>query len=145
MISPVLREVLVDTGPLVAILDRSDQYHETCREMLRQIQPPLITTWPVLTEVAWLLRDEPKGLQRLYSGVETGFFRIAELSGEELSELAVLAKRFQTLRPQLADLSLLLVAEREKLEAIFTLDRRDFTVLQKKSRQKFILLPERLG
>ena len=145
MISPVLREVLVDTGPLVAILDRSDQYHEECREMLRRIQPPLITTWPVLTEVAWLLRDEPKALQRLYSGVEMGFFRIAELAGSELSELAVLAKRFQTLRPQLADLSLLLIAEREKLEAVFTLDRRDFVVLQKKSRQKFVLLPERLG
>jgi uncharacterized protein len=137
-------QVLVDAGPLVAILDRSDQHHAVCTETLRQIQPPLLTTWPVLTEVAWLLRDQPKGLQRLYAGVESGFFRIIPLEETDLAEIATLQNRFATLRPQLADLTLLLLAEREKWSTLFTLDRRDFSVIQKKSRPRLVLLPERL-
>lgn len=136
--------VLVDTGPLVAILDRSDQYHERCSETLRSIQPPMLTTWPVLTEVAWLLRDQPKGLQRLYAGVEIGFFRVVSLSETALAEIAGIQKRFQSLRPQLADMTLLLLAEREKWNTIFTLDRRDFSVIQKKRRPRLVLLPESL-
>ena len=145
MTESVFTKVLVDTGPLVAILDRSDQYHSLCSETLRLIQPPLLTTWPVLTEVAWLLRDQPQGLQRLYAGVETGFFRIVQLSETALGEIATIQKRFQTLRPQLADMTLLLLSEREKWNTIFTLDRRDFSVIQKKSRPKLVLLPETLN
>ena len=138
------KQVLVDTGPLVAILDRSERFHALCCETLRLIQPPLLTTWPVLTEVAWLLRDQPKGLQSLYTGVQTGFFRIAALPESGLADLAAIQKRFQTLRPQLADMSLVLLAEMEKWDTIFTLDRRDFSVMQKKTRPKLILLPETL-
>jgi uncharacterized protein len=140
----VFTHVLVDTGPLVAILDRSDRYHDLCTETLRLIQPPLLTTWPVLTEVAWLLRDQPKGLQTLYAGVQTGFFRIAPLPETGLAEIAAIQKRFQTLRPQLADMTLLLLVEKEKWSTIFTLDRRDFSVMQKKTRPKLVLLPETL-
>lgn len=140
----VFTQVLVDTGPIVAILNRRDQYHALCTETLKRIQPPLWTTWPVLTEVAWLLREHPAGLQRLYAGVATGFFRIAPLAETALAEIAALQKRFSTLRPQLADLSLLLVAEREQWTTVFTLDRRDFTVIQKKSRPRLVLLPETL-
>jgi len=140
----VFTRVLIDTGPLVAIWDRSDQHHALCTETLRLIQPPLWTTWPVLTEVAWLLRDQPQGLHRLYGGVETGFFRIAPLEESALAQIAVMQKRFQSLRPQLADMTLLLWAEQQQPSTIFTLDRRDFSVMQKKSRSQFALLPETL-
>jgi predicted nucleic acid-binding protein len=104
----------------------------------------MLTTWPVLAELTWLLRDQPKGLQRLYSGVRTAFFRIISLPESALAEIATLQKRFQSLQPQLADLSLLLAAVQQKLNTIFTLDRRDFSVIQKKSRPRLILLPETL-
>lgn len=144
MTDPAYRHVLVDTGPLVAVLNRKDQYHELCSETLKFIQPPLLTTWSVLTEVAWLLRDQPKGLQRLYAGVESVFFRIVPLDETALTEIASIQKRFSTLKPQLADMTLLLLAEREKWNTIFTLDRRDFSVMQKKTRPKLNLLPETL-
>jgi uncharacterized protein len=135
--------VLVDTGPLVAILDRGDQYHAKCRETLRLIQPPLLTTWPVITEAAWLRRNQPRGLQQLFSAAETGFLRILPLEEAALGEMAAVQKRFSALALQVADMSLLLLAEREAKSTIFTLDRRDFSVIQKKSRRKIVLLPER--
>jgi uncharacterized protein len=135
--------VLVDTGPLVAIFDRSDQHHGICLATLKLIQPPMWTTWPVLTEVAWLLRDQHRGLQLLWTGVESGLLRIALLPETALVEMATIRKRFSSLSLQLADMSLLFIAEREQRTAIFTLDRRDFTVVQKKSRKR-VLLPEKL-
>ncbi|MDA0834625.1 MAG: twitching motility protein PilT [Planctomycetota bacterium] len=142
MIQPLHSRVLIDTGPLVAILDRNDQYHKLCTESLRTIQPPMWTTWPVITEAAWLLRSMPKGLQQLYGSIESGLVQIAHLPQSSLAELAKWQKRFQNLQPQLADLTLLYVAERETFPAIFTLDRRDFVVMQKKSRPSLVLLPE---
>src|SRR5262245_58205891 len=114
--------VLVDTGPLVAVLDRRDQYHELCTETLRHTRPPLLTCWPVLTEVAWLLRGQPRGLQRLLSSVSAGFLEILPLPDESLDEIAATHKRFQTLRPQLADMSLLYLAEAHDIQTVFTLD-----------------------
>lgn len=136
--------VLVDTGPLVAIFDRSDNHHAVCLETLKVIQPPMWTTWPVLTEAAWLLKDDPKGLQRLWTCVETGLLRIASLLESDLAEMAAVQKKYAALSLQLADMSLLLVAERDQRTMIFTLDRRDFSPIQKKSRGKLRLLPETL-
>jgi predicted nucleic acid-binding protein len=138
-------QVLVDTGPLVAVFDRSDQHHAVCLETLKLIHPPMWTTWPVLTEVAWMLRNEPKGLQRLCTGVESGLLRIAELSEAVLAELPAVQKKYASLSLQMADLSLLFVAERDQRTTLFTLDRRDFSVVQRKSRGKLVLLPESLG
>ncbi|MEQ1824538.1 MAG: PIN domain-containing protein [Pirellula sp.] len=137
--------VIVDTGPLVAILDRSDEHHAMCLETLKTVLPPMWTSWPVLTEVAWLLRDHPKGLQRLWTLVETGFMRIADLPESCLAEIPQIQKRFPTLKLQLADMTLILIAELNERNTIFTLDRRDFAVIQKKSRRKLRLLPESLG
>lgn len=142
MIASVSSRVLVDTGPLIAILDERDQHHERCVETLSQIRPPLLTTWPVVTEAAWLLRHRERALQRLMTGEESGLIRLLPLGDDALSELASIAKRFKTLRLQVADMSLVLLAERQELTTIFTLDRRDFEVVRKKSSHEIVLLPE---
>ena len=142
MIASVNPRVLVDTGPLIAILDERDQHHDRCVQTLSQIRPPLLTTWPVVTEAAWLLRHHKRALRRLLTSEESGLIRLLQLGDDALSELATIANRFKTLQLQVADMSLLLLAERQGLTTIFTLDRRDFEVIRKKSSRTIVLLPE---
>jgi len=142
--SAPFERVLVDTGPLVALLRRNDVHHQLCRETMRLIRPPLITCWPVLTEAAWLLRDRPRALAQSYSGAKAGVFQLIALDEHCLESIGALAKQYQGLRPQLADLALLHLAEREGIETVLTLDRRDFTAFKLKNRKPFRLLPESL-
>lgn len=133
--------VLVDTGPIVAILNRDDEHHIFCTETLKQIEPPLLTCWPVLTEAAWLLRTDARAMNRLLHGGRLGLFRLLDLGQDELTAIDELYKRYRDLSPQLADLSLVHLAQREQIDTVFTIDRRDFMVYRYKGKTGFKLLP----
>lgn len=133
--------VLVDTGPIVAILSASDEYHEACSQQLRKIRGPLITCWPVITEAAWLLRAYPRALGILLSSFEGRLFELASLNDGDLPGIAAILARYKDLGIQLADASLAHLANREGIETVFTLDRRDFGVLRMARGKKFRVIP----
>ena len=137
-----MTRVLVDTGPLVAIVSRRDNHHQVCVEQLRSLAPPLFTSWPVITEAAWLLRHDPSGIQRLLSSADVGFMQILALAGDASAWLAKFLRRYQKLGAQVADGSLVYLAEREGIDTIFTLDRRDFSIYRFRRNRSFFLLPE---
>jgi len=133
--------VLVDTGPIVAILSASDKYHQTCVEQLQRIRVPLLTCWPVITEAAWLLRAYPLAVGRLLSSFNGRPFELVPLSEADLSGIAAILAKYKGLGIQLADASLVHLAIREGIETIFTLDRRDFGVLRLSRGKKFRVIP----
>src|SRR6266849_5566877 len=137
-----MRRVLVDTGPLVAILSRADQHHETCVNSLRHLPGPLFSCWPVITEAAWLLRGHPRALQQLLGSLDGGFLALLSLSGSGGVAIAEVMKRYADIRPQLADAALVYLAEREGIDTIFTLDQRYFSVYRSGRRRPFRILPE---
>lgn len=134
--------VLLDTGPLVAILNAKDNHHQRCTRTLSQIQPPLLTSWPVLTEAAWLLRNNGNAVRGLFQASSRGLLKLIDVSQEELGQIDKLYKRYREVSPQLADLTLVYYAQREELETVFTLDRRDFSIYRRKGKLPFRLLPE---
>ena len=123
-----MSRILVDTGPLVAILARDDQFHDACVQALNTIPPPLYTCWPVLTEAAWLLRSHPDSIQRLLSSLTSDFLRLLPLDETDAPAVADIMLRYHKLRPQLADATLIHLAERDGIGTIFTVDYRDFSV-----------------
>lgn len=136
----MFEHVLVDTGPLVAIISDRDGQHARCVDQLRQIAPPLLTCWPVITEAAWLLRGNPAHVQRLLGSLDAGFLKLLPLDETSASAIARYVGRYASLGLQLADASLAVLAEREKLTTIFTLDRRDFSVVRVRGRALRLLL-----
>lgn len=133
--------MLVDTGPIVAILSEADQYHEECVEQLRCTRGPFLTCWPVITEAAWLLRAHPVAVGLLLSSFSGRPFDLVPLTEADLSGINTILAKYRSLGIQLADASLVHLANREGIETIFTLDRRDFSVLRLARGRKFQLVP----
>jgi predicted nucleic acid-binding protein len=137
-----MKRILVDTGPLVAILSREDEYHAACVSALREMSGPLLSCWPVITEAAWLLRKSPRAVQQLLRSIDGGFLELLPLAGAEAEAIAALMKRYEDIHPQLADIVLVYLANREKIDTIFTLDRRDFSIYRSGRRTTFRIVPE---
>lgn len=133
--------VLLDTGPIVAILSESDEHHKACVEQLRSIRGPLLTCWPVITEAAWLLRAYPLAIGRLLSSFKGLPFKLLDLKEQDLQGIAAILAKYEGLGIQLADASLMHLANREGIETIFTLDRRDFSVLRLARGRKLRVIP----
>ncbi|HYK63002.1 MAG TPA: hypothetical protein VEV85_26425 [Bryobacteraceae bacterium] len=133
--------VLVDAGPLVAILSPSDEFHRQCVDVLKSLAPPLYTCWPVLAEAAWLLRADPQAVETLLRGGAAGFYNTLALGGEDGEAIAGVLKRYRNLLARLADAALVHLAQRERIETIFTLDRRDFGVYRPGPNWVFQIIP----
>ena len=133
--------MLVDTGPIVAILSESDEHHQACVGQLQCIGGPLLTCWPVIAEAAWLLRAHPQAVGRLLSSFDGRPFELLPLNEADLSGIAAILAKYKGLGIQLADASLVHLANREGIETMFTLDRRDFGVLRLARGKKLRLIP----
>ena len=135
--------VLVDTGPLVALLDRSDPDHAACQETLGSLNDSMVTVWPVVTEAMYMLRAYGQAQEALWEMIETGAVEILPLGVDDVPRMKELMRKFRDLPMDLADAALVRVAERERLRRIFTLDRRDFQIYRPSRIGRFVILPTR--
>ncbi|MEW6664315.1 MAG: PIN domain-containing protein [Thermodesulfobacteriota bacterium] len=136
--------ILLDTGPIVAFFDGSDDYHDVCVEVLRGIREPLVTTWPVLTEAFYLLSYSWEAQDSLWEFIMRGGLTVALLETETQEKCRVLMEKYRDLPMDLADGTLVAIAETMGIQRVFTLDHRDFGVYRTLDRKKFRLLPAAL-
>jgi len=120
--------ILVDTGPLVALFDPADAWHQRCVERLRKISERLWTTTPVLTEAFHLLTPASVGTKRLMDFVTEGGLAMWFFDDSGLSRAFELVARYDNVPMDLADASLVVAAERLNTRRVFTIDRSDFGV-----------------
>ena len=136
------RRILIDTGPLVALASEDDDHHARCAETLASLTPPLLTCWPTLTEAAYLLRRRPAAIDKLFAAFGAGLFELLPLESGALADIAAILRRYQDAGLQLADAALIHLAERENIRTVFTLDRRDFSIVRLKRNRILKLIPE---
>ena len=132
---------LVDAGPLVAVLDRSDSHHAACLGALRSLPAPLLTVWPVLTEAIYLLGSSWPAQRDLLGYVTDGALRLLALTEEDVPRIRDLMHKYRDLPMDLADAALVRVAERDRISRVFTLDRRDFAVYRPARLGRFEIVP----
>lgn len=135
-----MRGVLVDAGPLIALIDRGDEHHQRCVEALRGIRDPLLTVWPAVTEAMYLLGSWP-AQAALWEMLESDILTLLPLDGDDVPRMAGLMGKYRDLPMDLADAALVRVAERERIRHVFTLDQRDFRVYRPSGIGRLSLLP----
>ncbi len=131
--------ILVDTGAWLALADRGDAYHARCREFFRLNREPLMTTYPVLVECVHLMFKRI-GVAKSLAWMETlgtqgvGIF---VMTVDHVPRLTALMHQYADLPMDLADASLVLVAEEFGEGRIVTTDERDFHTYRWKNQHPF--------
>jgi predicted nucleic acid-binding protein len=134
---------IVDTGPLVALLDRRDQYHGWVKKRLEAIDPPLDTCEAVLSEAAFLLSHLPGGSQALLELVVKGLVAVPFSLQSEARPIQQLLMRYANVPMALADACLVRLTEIHPESSLLTLDS-DFQIYRRNGRSVIpVLLPER--
>lgn len=136
-----MRAVLVDAGPLVALLDRSDERHEEVAAALKKIHDPLVSVWPALVEAMYLLSFSWRAQKALWELIETGTIQLLHLDQADIEPMKNLMEKYRDLPMDMADAALVRVAEREGIRRVLTLDQRDFSVYRLARKGSFTLLP----
>ena len=133
--------VLVDTGPIVALLSDQDADHTLCADAAAQLTGVSFTCWPVVTEAAWLLRNLDGGVESLIRYLELELILLLELDSGAIPRIGEIVRRYDSLGVQLADAALVYLSEREGIDTVFTLDYRDFSVLRKRDGRALRIFP----
>ena len=133
---------LTDAGPLVALIDADESDHELCATALGHLEPPLVTTWPAFTEAMYLLArgGGAAGTQALWRLVTTDRLQLLDLSPLLVRRSAELMATYADLPMDLADATLVALAEERGLRRVFTLDS-DFHVYRLHGRDAFEVIP----
>ena len=127
-------QVIVDTGPLVALLNSRDKHHAWVVQQLGDIQPPMVTCEAVLAEATYLTRAVPGARIALIEMLGEGFLNIGMAVADHHSTLLTMIRRYADLPMSLADACLVRLAELYPQSAVLTLDS-DFVVYRKNGRQ----------
>jgi predicted nucleic acid-binding protein len=136
--------LVLDTGPIVALLDASDPAHERCVAMVAHLREDLVVPAAVLIEVDyWLLKlYGPEPWQTFVEDIANGAYRLHPLSPQTLTRAAKLEQEYPSLDLGLVDASVIATCEELDESKVATLDRRDFAVVRPRHRDHLILLPE---
>ncbi len=133
--------LLLDTGPVVAGIDRSDNHHTRCAALLESAESPLLIPTTVIVEVCWLVEERPDIEAAFLEAIAAGEFQHVPVTTTDIARMAELVRTYADLPLGAVDASVIAIAERLNLTDVATLDRRHFTVVRPKHIQALNLLP----
>ena len=135
--------IVVDTGPVIALVNDRDDHHERCRDFLETHPGPLLLPATVFTEVCLLL-ERRRGTQAelaFLADVRAARFRLVSDLEPDLDRIAELVERYADLPLGTVDASVVALTERLGLHEVATLDHRDFSVVRPRHTAALTLLP----
>lgn len=117
-----MRNTLIDAGPLIALFNRSDQYHMAAVRFIEEYHGYLWTTWPVLTEASHMLDFNVKSQIALLEWVRRGGVRIFDLNESHMNRIIHLTQKFNDVPMDLADASLVIASEHTGYREVASID-----------------------
>jgi len=133
---------IADAGPLIALFDNSDKYHQKVKHRLQEyrcnLQGKLITTWPVVTEATYLLKEHVhlQAQLDLLKWIALDGLEIFDLTREHLYRIIELQEKYRDLPMDFADATLVITAESLDINKIFSVDK-DFSIYRITGKKHF--------
>ncbi len=118
---------LIDSGPIIALFNSKDRFHKSSIKFLKSYQGKLISSWPVVTEVIYLLSFSIEAQSNFLEWIERGSIEIVDLNVEDLKYIKNRMKKYSDLPMDLADASLMCISENHGIESIISIDS-DFSI-----------------
>lgn len=134
---------LIDTGAILALLDRKDAWHERCLNTFSTLRLPLATTAAVLTELFHFLVKHPQAQANAWKLLNSGAITVKSIEDADLPTIERFVRKYADCPMDFADATLVLLAERESLTTIFTIDHDDFETYRIKGKTRFRIVPSR--
>ncbi|MGH7280413.1 MAG: type II toxin-antitoxin system VapC family toxin [Polyangiaceae bacterium] len=135
--------IVIDTGPLVALLNKGDRHHHWVRAVLDTVEPPIVTCEAVVSEACFLLARLRHGQDAVFELLSKGILRLEFRMLHEVDALRALMKRFANVPMSLADACLVRMSEIEPRSRVLTLDS-DFRIYRRNRRQAIpTIMPNR--
>jgi predicted nucleic acid-binding protein len=136
---------LADTGALLALLDRSDRWHNDCRRAFEMLPLPLGTSVAVLAELFHLLGENKSALDAAWRLLHSGAVTVLVIDDSDLPGIEDLMKKYRDCPMDFADATLVHLARRESLATVFTVDHDDFETYRIAGRRRFRVVPEHMS
>jgi predicted nucleic acid-binding protein len=128
-----MQNALLDAGPLIALFDNSDDYHKKVVQFFKQYYGKLYTTWPVITETMHFLNFNPQVQSDFLKWLQLDPIKIPEQNKLNLEKIRTLIIKYKNVPMDLADASLVLLAEELGIHHIITIDS-DYAVYRIKKK-----------
>jgi predicted nucleic acid-binding protein len=135
-------ELLLDTGALVSLLDRSQKHHEKCVRFFGSWDGPVVSTEAVLTEATHRLGRVQRGRQACLDFALIGGTVLVPTTISALRRARELLDQYADLPMDYADATLVVLGEELGTDLVFTTDRRDFRVYRLRGRKPFRIVPD---
>ena len=136
-------DALIDTGAILAILQKSDKSHEACQHAFRQLRFPLLTSEAVLTELFHLVGNGRTAMETAWNFVRCGAVVVGAIEDAELPLMRSLMLQHWDRPMDFADATLVHLANPESLSTILTVDQADFATYRLTGKRRFRVLPHR--
>jgi uncharacterized protein len=135
--------VLADTGALLALLDKKDQWHYASLEALAQLRVPLLTSEAVVTELFHLMGSGRFQMEAAWNLLRSGTILLAAINDTELEHIRALMIRYSDTPMDFADATLVYLAKRESISSVFTVNYDHFATYRIEGTRRFRILPGR--
>jgi len=123
----VQNTTLIDSGPLIALFDKNDKYHKQILTFMESYKGELVTTWAVMTEVSHMLDFNLKVQLAFLKWIERGAVSIYDMKQSDLGTIIPMMTKYTNVPMDLADSSLMFVAQKENISNIISIDS-DFDI-----------------